>query len=432
MTDYRLITHDIDHPRATGGATVIHPAETTAGDERRRLAYERSARPREYFARLRAKSPVNSRENSRETLLLRRGDIEKALRNWRDYSSDFGGIMGSEEPVIPLNVDPPVHARYRRLLDPCFSPRKMALLQPAVDKRAGDLIDAFIGRGACDFSTEVAVPLPCSTFLSLLGLPLDELDSLVRWKDIMVRAETLVPDRQQAADLRANTAMEIYARFAAEMEDRKASPRDDLITYLTQAEVEGDKLTDSEIIRICFLLLAAGLDTVTVSLECIFVYLAENPAARRMLATEPGSEVNLVEELLRWETPVQTVARRATRDLEIEPGCVIPAGSGVGIALASANVDPDGLPGADSVDVRRSDLRSLSFGGGPHRCLGSHLARMELRTVVRAWHQRIPEYSLAPGTELIWNGSALRGVDHLPLVWEPPRLPPDGSRGVRL
>lgn len=394
---------------------MAYAAETAP--ERRRRAYERSARPQEFFRRLRAQCPVDA-TNPRQTLLLRRGDVEKALRNWQDYSSDFGGVMGSDEPIIPLNVDPPAHARYRRLLDPYFSPRKMKALQPAVDKHVNDLIDAFIGRGACDFSAELAVPLPCSTFLSLFGLPLDELESLVRWKDIMIRAETLVPDREKAAELQATTALEIYTRFNTEMEDRRSRPRGDLITYLTQAETEGDKLTDSEIIRICFLLLAAGLDTVTISLECIFAYLTGSPGARRMLAAEPGSENNLVEELLRWETPVQTVPRRATRDLEIAPGCVIKAGSAVGITLASANTDPDGLPGADSVDVRRGGLRNLAFGAGPHRCLGSHLARMELRTVVRTWHQRIPDYSLAPGTELVWNSSALRGLGHLPLVWE--------------
>lgn len=396
---------------------MTHTAETGAGDQRRLLEYERSARPREFYGRLRAKCPIDNSVDPEETVLLRRGDVEKALKNWQDYSSDFSGMMGSEEPVIPLNVDPPLHARYRRLLDPYFSPKKMAVLQPAVEKHVNDLIDAFIERGACDFSTELAVPLPCSTFLSLFGLPLDELDSLVRWKDVMIRPEHLVPDREKALELQASTVREIYARFTAEMADRRANPRDDLITYLTQAEIGGDKLTDSEIVRICFLLLAGGLDTVTISLECIFVYLTENADARRMLAREPGSEVNLIEELLRWETPVQHVRRLATRDLEIAPGCPIPAGSQVAIGLASANVDPDGLPGADSVDVRRGDMRNFAFGGGPHRCLGSNLARMELRTVVRTWHRRIPEYSLAPGTDLVWNGSALRGVDHLPLVW---------------
>ena len=397
---------------------MAYTTDTADDDQRRRLAYERSARPREFYGRLRAKCPIDSSVEPEETVLLRRDDVEKALKNWQDYSSDFTGIMGSEEPIIPQNVDPPLHARYRRLLDPYFSPRRMASLQPIVEKHVSDAIDAFIERGACDFATELAVPLPCSTFLSLFGLPLNELDALVRWKDIMIRPEHLVPDREKALELQAATAREIYGRFMAEMTDRRADPRGDFITYLTQAETEGDKLTDSEIVRICFLMLAAGLDTVTISLECIFAYLTENADARRMLVNEPGSEVNLIEELLRWETPVQQVYRQSTRDLEIEPGCVIPSGSRVGLALASANVDPDGLPGADTVDVRRGDLRNFAFGGGPHRCPGSNLARMELRTVVHTWHQRIPEYSLAPGTELVWNGSLLRGVDHLPLTWK--------------
>ena len=203
------------------------------------------------------------------------------------------------------------------------------------------------------------------------------------------------------------------------MADRRAAPRDDLITYLTQAEIDGEKLTDSEILRTCFLLLAAGLDTVTISLECIFAFLVAHDEARKMLVNEPGSEVHLIEELLRWETPVQSVSRRATRDIELAPGCVIPTGATVSVAISSANTDPDGLEGADEVDVRRGDMRSFAFGGGPHRCLGSNLARMELRTVVRTWHDRVPEYSLEPGTNLVWNGSTLRGVDHLPLVWSP-------------
>jgi cytochrome P450 len=165
------------------------------------------------------------------------------------------------------------------------------------------------------------------------------------------------------------------------------------------------------------LFFTAGLDTVTVSLECIFAYLIAQPEARKMLAEEPGSEINLVEELLRSETPVQMVSREATHDLVLSNGESVKAGDKVMIAIASANLDPNGLEGADTIDVRRGDMRNFAFGGGPHRCLGSNLARMELRTVVRRWHDRIPEYSLAPGEKVIWNSSVLRGVDHLPLVW---------------
>ncbi|MET0627616.1 MAG: cytochrome P450 [Acidimicrobiia bacterium] len=387
--------------------------------ERNRLAYERSARPREYYAELRARGRIDSAENPEELVLVRRDDVEHALRTWQDYSSEFSGVMGSDEPLIPLNVDPPLHANYRKLLDPYFAPKKMAALQPTVQQHTNDLIDAFIGRGSCDFSTEMAVPLPCSTYLSLLGLPTDELDALVRWKDIMIRPEHVVADRDEALALQATTAGEIYGRFGEEVAARRTKPRDDLITYLVQAEIAGEKLTDSEILRTCFLLLAAGLDTVTISLECIFAYLVDHDDARAMLVREPGSEITLIEELLRWETPVQTVTRRATRDLEVEPGVVIPKDQTVLLALASADVDPEGVPGADEVDVRRGDIRAFAFGGGPHRCLGSNLARMELRTVVRTWHDRIPEYQLAPDTDLVWNGSTLRGVDHMPLTWQP-------------
>lgn len=385
-------------------------------EEAARIAYERSACPREFFAQRRADGAVEQLSPN-DVMLLRRVDVEHAIKHWEEYSSDFAGIMGSEEPIIPLNVDPPLHVRYRRLLDPYFAPKKMAALQPAVQQHTNDLIDAFVDRGHCDFSAEIAVPLPCSTFLSLFGLPLDELDDLVRWKDIMIRPQSAEPDAEKALALQAATAKEIYERFAVEMADRRANPRADLISHLTHAEIDGEHLTDSEVLRTCFLMLSAGLDTVTVSLQCIFSYLVEHDDARRMLVQEPGSEVNLVEELLRWETPVQAVARRATRDVTLDDGTVIPAGTQVSIGIASANVDPDGLPGADTVDVRRGDMRNYAFGGGPHRCLGSNLARMELRTVVRTWHDRIPEYALAPGTDLVWNGSMLRGVDHMPLVW---------------
>ncbi len=394
-------------------------AQTTdaVDDERRRVAYERSARPREFFAERRSKGPVARDEDTGEVVLLRRADVEDALRTWQSYSSEFGGVMGSAEPIIPLNVDPPLHVRYRKLLDPYFAPKRMAALQPAVQRHTDALIDGFVERGGCDFSTDLAVPLPCATFLSLLGLPLDDLPALVRWKDIMIRPEHMVDDRDEAVRLQADTAMEIYARFDAEMTDRRTHPRDDLISYLTHTEAGGEKLTDSEIIRTCFLLLAAGLDTVTISLECIFAFLVGHHDARRMLVEHPGAEVSLIEELLRWETPVQVVSRRATCPIQFEGGVTINPEERVGIALASANVDPDGLPGADEVDLSGGEKRSLAFGGGPHRCLGSNLARMELRTVVRTWHQRIPTYSLAPGAELVWNSSVLRGLDHLPLVW---------------
>ena len=388
-----------------------------AGGEKNALAYERSACPMDYFKRLRAEGAVRTAEFPDQVMLLNRSDVEAAFRNWQDFTSAFGGINGQDEPLIPLNVDPPLHVKYRRLLDPYFAPKKMASLQPAVEKHTNDLIDSFIDKGGCDFSEDLAVPMPCSTFLTLFGLPLSELATFVKWKDYLLRAEAFKSDPEEADALRRQAAIDVCTMMATEAYARRSEPRDDLITYLVNCEIDGEKLTDSEIVRTCLLFFTAGLDTVTVSLECIFAYLLEHQDAREMLVNEPGSEVNLVEELLRSESPVQMVSRQATRDMVLSNGQQISKGDKVMIAIASANLDPDGLPGADSIDVRRGDMRNFAFGGGPHRCLGSNLARMELRTVVRQWHNRIPEYSLAPGAEIVWNSSVLRGVDHLPLVW---------------
>ncbi|MFA7323476.1 MAG: cytochrome P450 [Candidatus Nanopelagicales bacterium] len=307
---------------------------------------------------------------------------------------------------------------YRRVLDPLFSPKKMAALQPTVAAQVNEMIDSFIDKGEVDFSAELAVPLPCLTFLALLGLPGEELDALVRWKDIMIRPDIVAGSREAGAELQVRTAGEIYQRFGMEMEARRDAPRDDLISYFMTVKVEdGRNLTDSEVLRILFLLLAAGLDTVTISLQAIFNYLAEHPEAQQLIQDDPDQIDNVIEELLRWETPVQNLTRIAKVDTVLS-GCPIPAGTHVIAALSSGNVNEEN-PESLTVDLTMGDKAHLSFGGGNHRCLGSHLARMELRTVLREWHKRIPSYRIKPGTQIEWVASSLRGIDYLPLEWTP-------------
>jgi cytochrome P450 len=382
---------------------------------------QRAFDPRAYFAKLWKKGPVDIDEGEEGILqILDRADCEYVLKNWELFSSETTKVrdsMGSEKPIIPLNIDRPLQLEYRRLLDPLFTPKKMAALQPAVAAHTNDLIDSFVERGECDFSTDVSVPLPCSTFLSLLGLPQEELSKLVRWKDIMIRPEAIAEDPREAKQLQEDNAKEVYGRFAAEIAIRREKPSDDIIQFLMDAEMNGRKLTDDEIVRTCFLFMAAGLDTVTISLQCIFAYLAQHPEAQRMLVDEPETQHAAIEELLRWETPVQHVLRIATADTEVS-GYPIKKGQLIHVMLASANIDPK-VKDASEVDLRRRDKRHITFGGGPHRCLGSHLARMELRTVVAEWHRRIPDYRVKPGSVLEWNGSSLRGIDSLPLVWSP-------------
>jgi cytochrome P450 len=348
-------------------------------------------------------------------VLSRLADIEMALKHTELFSSNMDAVdLGNIRPLIPLQIDPPDHAKYRRILDPLFTPREMARREPRVTELVNEMIDRFADRGECDFHEEFAVPLPCTVFLQLLGLPLEDLDQFLEWKDGVIRPEGASGyDRRHEAT--APAANQIYAYFERAIDDHIANPRDDVLSALIAARVEGDPLTHDEILDICFLFLIAGLDTVTDSLDCFFVYLARHPDHRHDLIEQPDVLPSAIEELLRWETPVPGVVRVATEDVELG-GCPISKGERVSPLLGAANTDPAEFPDPELVDFRRNPNRHRAFGGGPHRCLGSHLARMELRVALREFHRRIPDYEIKPGTELTYT-AALRSVESLPLTF---------------
>jgi cytochrome P450 len=345
--------------------------------------------------------------------VVRRAEVEDVLHRPEVFSSAMEAVdLGQTVPLIPLQVDPPEHVKYRKLLDPIFAPKRMSVIEPDVARMVNDLVDGFIGEGACELTTALAEPLPSSVFLRLIGLPVSELPMFLRMKDGILRPQGADMDEAMASQRAA--AAEVEAFFAQELADRRVNPRDDLISMFASAEVGGDRLTDEEILGICFLFLIAGLDTVTDSLECMFANLAQHPDRRRQIAADPSIIPSAVEELLRWETPVTTVARIAACDTEVG-GCPVRKGEHVGVSIGSANTDEEAMPDAYVVDLTRHS-KHLAFGGGVHRCLGSHLARLELRTTLREWHARIPDYELAPGTELTY-GFGLRQIESLPLVW---------------
>ncbi len=179
------------------------------------------------------------------------------------------------------------------------------------------------------------------------------------------------------------------------------------------ATVEGERLTREDILDICFLFLIAGLDTVTATLDCIFGYLVAHPDQRQAIVEDPSIIPAAIEELLRWETPVMGVVRIATQDTELS-GCPISQGQSVMIMLGSVNTDEQDLPDADVVRFDREVNRHVAFGGGVHRCLGSHLARLELRVAMRQWHRRISDYRLPEGHTLVYTPS-IRSIDHFPM-----------------
>jgi len=375
--------------------------------------------PQPVYARMHAECPVARQALTGGPVVSRYEDVLWALRHPDIFSSEMEMQMalGTQRPMIPQQIDPPAQTRYRKLLDPHFSRRKMAELEPDVRRDANDLIDRFIDAGRCDFDPDFAIPLPCTAFLRLIGLPLEDLRLFLDLKNGIIRPHLRSGgDPEEATRIRMESGRQIYEYFERVIDDRTARPRDDLMTRLVHAEIQGERLSREEILDICFLLLLAGLDTVTATLGCNIAYLAENAGQRRRLVEDPSLIPAAVEELLRWETPVTGVPRLVKRDVELG-GMTLREGELVTLLVGAADIDAAEFENADRVDFDRARNRHLAFGGGPHRCLGSHLARMELKVAMEEWHRRIPEYRVAPG-ETPRYSPGIREVLYLPLVWE--------------
>jgi cytochrome P450 len=353
-------------------------------------------------------------------MVASRAAVDTVLRNHQVFSSEFGLDMGNIRPLIPLSIDPPNHSRYRKILDPLFAPKRMDAIEDDVAARVNHFIDSFFERGECNFTDEFAELFPSAVFLGLMGLPWEELHTFLRFRDGILRPQlvdpnALVDPEARMAVSRANGA-EIYEYFGAFLDERAKHPTDDILTHFLTADVDGERLSREEILDICFLFLIAGLDTVSDSLTCFYAFLAGSPAHRQQLVADPALIPSAVEEMLRWETPVPVVARVSKVDSEVA-GVLVPAGTMVQVSVGAANVDPAEFP--DALDVRfdREVNRHIAFGGGIHRCLGSHLARRELRVTLREWHRRIPEYSIKPGHEELEYPPGFRSVKDLMLVW---------------
>lgn len=320
--------------------------------------------------------------------------------------------MGAGRPLIPLMLDGDEHSRYRRLLDPLFTPRKMAALEGDIASLANRLIDRFASTGETELYADFCEPLPSQIFLTLLGLPLEDLDFLLWFKNGIIRPEN---EEHRA---QANPRMIDYLYAELDRRESLDDPGDDLIGGFMKAKVDDHELTREDVIDITFLLVLAGLDTVAASLSCMIDWLARNPSERQRIIDDPGLTPKAVEELLRVMTPVTGGGRHAVADFDFD-GVHVSAGDHLGVMWAAANLDPEVFEDPTRVDIEREPNRHIAFASGFHRCLGSHLARIELRTALNVLHERIPDYRLDPDRAPSYNNGAIRTVDPLPLVFTP-------------
>jgi cytochrome P450 len=332
-------------------------------------------------------------------------------------SGAIGNTGGAERPLIPLDIDRPEHTKYRKLLDPIFAAKAIAHLESDIRQLADDLIDTFIDRGHADIYDEFCAILPSTIFLRLMGIPASDLDYFLDFKNNLLRdfpGETARAreERMKAAGKRC------YSYFDAVLDKREAAgiAGEDLLGRFLTAEVDGHRLTRENILDICYLLMIAGLDTVAASLSCIIAWLARHPEERRRVVADPSMWPDAIEELMRWETPVPGGTRTPTEEMQIGDETV-PAGTHVSVLWAAANLDPQKFTDPLTVDLTRRPNAHYSFAAGFHRCLGSHLARMELRAALDQFHKRIPEYRLPDGIELTYEAIPVRLARPLPLTW---------------
>ncbi|GGL16067.1 cytochrome P450 [Nocardia jinanensis] len=352
------------------------------------------------------------------------GVLRRSNRGFISFPNDPDGInsTGADEGMIPIELDGPRHRQFRVMLDPAFSPKRVAQLEDGLREWANRLIDDWIGAGECDFNKGFALPFPGVTVMKIMGWPEEDLDRLYGWVDIVMHGVPGVPeDEANAARGKAHGEIREYM-FALIAERRAAPPREDVTSAALAAEIDGKKLSDSELFDLFLLMMLAGLDTVQSVLGQAMVHLARNPEQWDQMFESTAVLNSAVEEFLRWGTP--PVPTRTIVDDEVQVGAVtLPKGERVHFPLAVANRDPSYYENPDDVIVDRFvDMGAkphVAFGLGPHRCVGVHLARLELRIAFQELRRRLPKFELAADRIPQEHLGLAWGVDNIHLRFEP-------------
>lgn len=375
--------------------------------------------PYPVYARLRAEHPVYRAARSGTWVLSRFADVQAALLDPGTYSSASGifpvpGGMDMTQLFLPMMImtDPPRHTQLRALVSRGFTARRIAALEPAVSTIAGELVDGFEGAGECDLVAEFAGPLPAMVIADLLGVPREDRAQFREWSRTLVQADPLTD--QAGPGLAAAAAL--YEYFAGFLAERRARPREDVISALVSAEVDGHRLSEEELLGFCLLLLVAGHETTTNLLANAAVVLAGHREARGRLVREPGLLPVAVEELLRYDSPVQGLSRTLSRDVTLH-GTTMAAGDTVLVLFGSANRDEHAFPRADVFDLDRRPERHLAFGRGIHFCLGAALARVEARVALQVLLQRCPDWTVDLARAQRLRSGPVRGYAALPMNW---------------
>jgi cytochrome P450 len=346
---------------------------------------------------------------------------ERFVKNWRkvltpEQLAQIPPIPEVMEPLSKnmLDADPPDHGRLRALVSKAFTPRLIEHMRPRVQEIADTLLDAVQDRGEMDLIDDYAFPLPISVIAELLGVPAEDRNSFREWSDAAVSGDT----SREHLEKVLIPHMQAFTGYLRQLfEEKRKNPAEDLVSALVRAEEAGDKLSEDELLGMVFLLLVAGHETTVNLIGNGVLALLQHPDQLEKLRADPSLIKDAVEELLRYDGPVETSTERfASEDVRIGD-TVIPRGEMVLVVIAAAERDPERFSDPDALDITRSDNKHLAFGKGIHHCLGAPLARMEGQIAVATLLHRMPELRLKGSPEaLSWrSGMVLRGLQGLPV-----------------
>lgn len=380
------------------------------------------------WRRLRAEAPVSWQEGRLWFpgfwSITKHADILAISRDPQTFISSKGISMGAdpnpprqerESTPSMITVDPPRHARLRRLVSKGFTPRMVALMEPGIRDMTHRIIDGILPRGECDFVTDVAAQLPLAVICTMLGAPEEDWPLLFSLTNQVLgpddpEYQTEGRDRRETA---AHGARQMFAYYAKTVASRRQNPQEDLVTHLTQAEIDGEVLSEEEILAFCQLLVLAGNETTRNAISGGLLAFIEHPDQWARLRTDRSLMPTAVEEILRWSSPLAHMMRTATRDVEIR-GQQIKAGERVILWYPSANRDEEIFADPYRFDVSRTPNEHLAFGYGEHFCLGSGLARLEIRVMFDVLLDRLTNIEQTGSVERL-RSTFLHGIKHLPI-----------------
>ena len=390
--------------------------------------------PFEAFDLLRHEAPVfwqDEKDGPGFWNLTRYPDVVTVNRDYATYSSYRSGSLvmeyGEEElaqqRMMMLNMDPPMHTRYRLLVNKGFTPRMIGQLEEQARQRTTDIIDTICERGECDFVTDVAAELPLQVIADLMGVPMEDRHKVFDWSNRMVGNAD--PEYQSSPEAAMEASMELYAYANQLATEKRANPHDDIMSVLIGAEVDGERLSELDLDMFFLLLAVAGNETTRNLISHGMHALIEHPDQRARLLADPSLMPTAVDEMLRWASPVMHFRRTATADTEIA-GQRIKEDDKVVIWYASANRDEAVFPEPNRFDVGRQPNEHVAFGGGgPHFCLGSHLARLEIRVIFEELMRRTPDMELTAPVKRL-RSNFINGIKHMEVAFTPSA--PEGTR----